>query len=448
MKTTTEKTNSSTRREFLSTSAKAAAGAALASAIATPAYTAENNTIKLALVGCGDRGTGATAQALSTTGPVKLWAMADFFTDRMPRTLNQLNPKFAAQLEVPLERQFAGLEGFKHAIDALDKSDVVLLATPPAFRPIHVEYAVAKGVHVFMEKSFAVDAPGIRRVFKAGQLAAHKNLKIASGLMSRHYIPLEQAIEQIHQDLIGDVINCWAARMHGPVDFKPRAPGMTELAHQINNYSNFTWLNGTFFVDWLIHNIDVCCWVKNDWPISVQGIGGRQVRTAPDQLFDHYTAEYTFADGTKMPAQGRHITNAYDFFGNFIQGATGCALLGEGQPKPRIFKGHKPASANLLWQYTGAPCQQYQREHDLFFDAIRNDRPYNETERSVKSCMTAIMGRMACESGQMISWEDAFNSNLELAPGLENFTSDSNPPVLPDVRGQYPVAMPGTAKVF
>ncbi|HNQ73041.1 MAG TPA: gfo/Idh/MocA family oxidoreductase [Verrucomicrobiota bacterium] len=449
MKTTSTGTPSaSTRREFLSTSARAAAGAALASAIATRAYAAENNTIKLALVGCGDRGTGATAQALSTTGPVKLWAMADFFADRMSRTLNQLNPKFAAQLDVPLERQFAGLEGFKQAIDALDQGDVVLLATPPAFRPIHVEYAVAKGVHVFMEKSFAVDAPGIRRVLKAGQLAAQKNLKIASGLMSRHYVPLEQAVEQIHRGLIGEVITCWANRMHGPVDFKPRAPGMTELAHQINNYSNFTWLNGTFFVDWLIHNIDVCCWIKNGWPVSVQGIGGRQVRTAPDQLFDHYTAEYTFADGTKMLAQGRHITKAYDFFGNFIQGATGCALLGEGQPKPRIFKGHKPASANLLWQYTGAPCQQYQREHDLFFDAIRNDRPYNETERSVKSCMTAIMGRMACESGQMISWEDAFNSNLELAPGLEGFTSDSSPPVLPDAHGQYPVARPGITRVL
>lgn len=446
--TATKRTVTSTRREFLSTSAKAAAGAALARAIAARAYAAENNTIKLALVGCGGRGSGAVAQALSTAGPVKLWALADFFPERMQHTLNHLKPKFAQQLDAPPERQFSGLDGFKHAIDALDRGDVVLLATPPAFRPIHVDYAVAKGVHIFMEKSFAVDAPGIRRVLRAGQLAAQKNLKIASGLMSRHYVPLEQAVAQIHQGLIGDVITCWANRMHGPVDFKPRAPGMTELAHQINNYSNFTWLNGTFIVDWLIHNIDICCWIKNDWPVAVQGIGGRQVRTAPDQLFDHYTAEYTFADGTKLLAQGRHITNAYDFFGDVIQGATGSAILGEGQSKPRLFKGHKPSSANLIWQYTGAPCDQYQREHDLFFDAIRNNRPYNETEYSVKSCFTAIMGRMACESGQMISWDDAFHSDLELAPGLENFTSNSNPPVLPDAHGQYPVAMPGVTKVF
>jgi len=437
-----------TRREFLSTSAKAVAGAALASAIATKAYAAENNTIKVALVGCGGRGGGAVAQALSTQGPTKLWALADFFADRVQSTLKNLKPKFEKQLDVPPERQFSGLDGFKKAIDSLDKGDVVLLATAPAFRPIHLEYAVAKGLHVFMEKSFAVDAPGTRRVLKAGEEAAKKNLKIASGLMSRHYLPLEEAVRQIHDGAIGDVITCWANRMHGPVGFKPREPGMSELAHQINNYSNFTWLNGTFIVDWLIHNIDICCWIKNDWPVSVQGIGGRQVRTDPDQLFDHYTAEYTFADGTKMLAQGRHITNAYDFFGDFIQGAKGCAILGEGQSKPRLFKGHKPASANLAWQYTGAPCDQYQREHDLFFDAIRSNKPYNETERSAKSCFAAIMGRMACESGQMISWEEAFASNLELAPGLENYTKDSNPPAMPDANGKYPVALPGSAKVL
>ncbi|MBE0541177.1 MAG: Gfo/Idh/MocA family oxidoreductase [Verrucomicrobia bacterium] len=436
------------RREFLKTSSKAAAGAALASTIATPAYTAENNTIKVALVGCGGRGGGAVAQALSTKGPTKLWALADFFGHRVQSTLNNLKPQFAKQLDVPPDRQFTGLDGFKQAIDSLDRGDMVLLCTPPAFRPGHLEYAVAKGLHVFMEKSFAVDAPGIRRVLKAGEEASRKNLKIAGGLMSRHSLPLEEAVRNIHDGMIGDVITCWANRMHGPVGFQPRGPGMTELAHQIANYSCFTWLNGSFIVDWLIHNIDICCWIKNGWPVSVQGIGGRQVRTDPDQLFDHYTAEYTFADGTKMLAQGRHITNCYDFFGNLIQGAKGCAILGEGQPRPRLFKGHRPASANLLWQFTGEPYDQYQREHDLLFDAIRNDKPYNETERCAKACLTAIMGRMACESGQMISWDDAIASNLELAPGLENFTNESNPPVMPDADGKYPIAMPGSAKVL
>jgi predicted dehydrogenase len=444
----TSELSGTTRREFLKNSTKAAVGTALASTLAARAYSGENNTIKIALVGCGGRGGGAVAQALSTKGPTKLWAMADFFEHRVTSTLNSLRPKYAEQLDVPPDRQFSGLEGFRKAIDSLDKGDVVLLCTPPAFRPMHLEYAVSKGLHVFMEKSFAVDAPGIRRVLKAGEEAARRNLKIAGGLMSRHYTPLEAAVQQIHDGLIGDVITCWANRMHGPVGFKPRAPGETELAHQIANYSCYTWLNGSFIVDWLIHNIDVCCWIKNSWPLSVQGIGGRQVRTDADQLFDHYTAEYTFADGTKLLAQGRHITNGYDSFGDLIQGAKGCAILGEGQPKPRLFKGHQPSSENLLWHYTGAPCDHYQREHDLLFEAIRNDQPWNETERCAKSCLTAIMGRMACESGQLITWDEALASNLELAPGLDNFTMESKPPVVPDASGKYPIAVPGITKVL
>ncbi|HEY9175210.1 MAG TPA: gfo/Idh/MocA family oxidoreductase, partial [Verrucomicrobiae bacterium] len=355
---------------------------------------------------------------------------------------------FEKQLDVPPDRVFSGLDGYRRAIDSLDQGSVVLLATPPAFRPIHFEYAIQKGMHVFMEKSFAVDAPGIRRVLRTGELAREKNLKVASGLMSRHYLPLEQAIGQVHQGAIGEVITAYAYRMHGPVGFSPKQPGMTELAHQIANYSNFTWLNGSFIVDWLIHNIDVCCWAKNAWPVSVQGMGGRQVRQEPDQLFDHYAAEYTFPDGTRMVAQGRHITKCWDFFGDVLHGTTGCAVLGEGQTDPKLFKGHQPTSANLLWRYKGEPCDQYQREHDLFFDAIRKDQPYNETERSAKSCFTAIMGRMACESGQLITWDDAIQSELELAPGLENYTMASNPPVMPDAAGKYTVAMPGVTKVI
>jgi predicted dehydrogenase len=441
--TSTSDPNRTTRREFLRTSGTALAGAALASAIARPGYTAENNTLKVALVGCGGRGTGAAAQALSTQGPTKLWAVADVFEHRVQSSLGNLRAKHEQQMEVPVERQFIGLDGFKKAIDSLNKGDVVLLATAPAFRPIHLEYAVQKGVHVFMEKSFAVDAPGIQRVLKAGEEAKQKNLKIAGGLMSRHYQPLEEAIQRIHEGMIGPLITCWAYRMHGPVGLGSRQPGTKELAYQIANYSCFTWLNGSFIVDWLIHNIDVCCWAKNSWPVSVQGMGGRQVRQDADQLFDHYEAEYTFADGTRFVAQGRHIANCYDFFGSILQGATGSAVLGENQPKPRVFKGHQQTSDNLIWSYKGGPCDQYQREHDLLFDAIRNDQPYNETERCAKSCFTAIMGRMACESGKLITWDEAFASKLELAPGLENYTWDSNSPVMPDPNGRYPIALPG-----
>ncbi len=440
--------NLTTRREFLKTSSTALAGAALASAIPRPGYAAENNTIKIALVGCGGRGRGAAAQALSTRGPTKLWAVADVFEERIQSGLAEISRGHEAQVEVPPERQFVGLDGFKKAIDSLDKGDLVLLATPPAFRSMHFEYAVQKGVNVFMEKSFAVDAAGIRRVLKTGELAKAKNLKVATGLMSRHYSPLEEALAKIHEGVIGEVITSWAYRMHGPVGLVPRQAGMNELAYQIKNYSCFTWLNGSFIVDWLIHNIDVCCWAKDAWPVSVQGMGGRQVRQDADQLFDHYAAEYSFADGTRMVAQGRHINNCWDLFGDVIQGTKGVAVLGEGQPKPRIFKGHKQASENLIWSYKGPECDHYQREHDLLFEAIRNDQPYNEVERSAKSCFAAIMGRMACESGKMITWEEALASKVELAPDLQNCQWDSNPPIMPDANGKYPIAMPGQSQVL
>lgn len=435
------------RREFLKTSSKALAGAALAAAVARPGYTAEDNTINIALIGCGGRGTGAAAQALSTQGPVKLVAVADVFDHRMKNSLKQLQQKFGAQVDVPAERQFLGLDGYQKAMAAVGQGGLVLLTTPPAFRPIHFSHAVDKNLNVFMEKSFAVDAPGIRRVLQTGEEATKKNLKVAGGLMSRHNQSLADAIAQIHDGLIGEVITAWAYRMHGPVGVSGKQPGMGEVPHQIANYSCFTWLNGSFIVDWLIHNIDVCCWVKNAWPVSVQGMGGRQVRTDADQLFDHYAAEYTFADGTRLMAQGRHINNCFDFFGDVIHGSKGSAVLGEGITHPLLYKSHRQAQDNIAWQPAKASRDAYQVEHDLLFAAIRNNQPYNETERCAKSCFTAIMGRMACESGKKLTWDEAFKSDRELAPGLANLTLDGPPPAsaAPDDKGAYPVAMPGKA---
>jgi len=439
---------STSRREFLKKTSGALAGATLAGAIGTRAYSAEQNTIRIALVGCGGRGTGAAVNALSTKGPTQLVAMADVFDNRLQTSLKSLSKQFPGQLDVPRDRRLPGLDGYKKAIDAIAPGGVVILATPPAFRPIHLEYAVARGCHVFMEKSFAVDAPGIRRVLKAGEQAAKKNLKIAGGLMSRHYTPLELAVSKLHEGIIGNVITCWAYREHGPVGLAPKAPGMSELAHQIRNYSCFTWLNGSFILDWLIHNIDVCCWCKNAWPVSAQGQGGRQARTHPDQLFDHYSVEYTFPDGTRLLAQGRHMDNCWGFFGDIIHGSKGSAVLGEGIPKPRIFKGHLQTSENVIWEYDGPRHNAYQKEHDLLLEAIRKDIPYNETERSAYAAMAGILGRMAAESGQVITWEQAMASNLELAPGLDHYTMESDPPAMPSAQGRYPVAMPGQTKVL
>jgi predicted dehydrogenase len=423
--------------------ASAAATLSLDTALASRAHAGCDSTIPIALVGCGGRGTGAAVNALSTAGPTKLVAMADLFRDRLEGSLKQLGDQFSSQLEVPPDSQFLGIGAFRSAIDAVAPGGVVLLATPPAFRPIHLEYAVERGVHVFMEKSFAVDAPGIRRVLKAGEAAKARNLKIAGGLMSRHFEPLEHAIDRIHQGDIGEVVTCWAYRMHGPVGFSPRPVAMPELEHQIRNYSCFTWLNGSFILDWLIHNLDVCCWAKGMWPESAQGQGGRSTRTEPDQLFDHEMVEYTFPDGTRLLAQGRHMDQCWGFFGDMIQGTAGCAVLGEGVSNPRLFRGFKPASGNLLWQSGGPALSAYQREHDMFFHAVREDLSYNEADRCASAALTGILGRMAVESGKRVTWEEALASNLELAPGLDQLELESAPPVRPDPQGRYPIAKPG-----
>ncbi len=444
---------SPSRREFLKCSGGALAGSALGgtaliSELSARAYAGEDNTIKMVLVGCGGRGTGAAANALATKGPKKLVAMADVFENKLEGSYKRLSGQFADEVDVPPDRRFIGLDGFKKAIDLLDEGDLVLLTTPPMFRPIHLEYAVEKGRHVFMEKSFAVDAPGIRRVLKAGEAAKKKNLKIAGGLMSRHSIPLQEAVSQIHDGIIGEVITIWAYRQHGPVGFRPKPEEMSELAHQISNYSCFTWVNGSFILDWLIHNLDVSCWVKDAWPVSAQGQGGRETRTNADQMFDHFAVEYTFPDGTKLLAQGRHMAGCWGFFGDVVHGTKGSAVLGEGQTKPRIYKGHNQTAENLIWEFKGNARNHYQVEHDVLFEAIRQDKPHNEADRCAKAAMTGILGRMAAESGKMVTWDEAMASNLELAPGLEEYTWESDPPAMPDEQGNYPIAKPGFTKAL
>jgi predicted dehydrogenase len=421
----------------------------MAHGLGSPTHAADpDQPVRVALVGCGGRGTGAADNALSTSGPVSLVAMADVFPDRLDSSLSQLQAAHSPRLDVPPERRFLGIDAYKKAIEAVGPGGLVLLSTPPAFRPIHLEYAVANGCHVFMEKSFAVDAPGIRRVLAAGEAAKAKNLKIAGGLMSRHSTPLEQAVDQIHAGAIGQVVNCWAYRMHGPVGFRPKAEGESELEHQIRNYSCFTWLNGGFLLDWLIHNLDICCWIKGSWPVAAQGQGGRQLRDAPDQMFDHMAVEYEFPDGTKLLAQGRHMDHCWGFFGDHIQGTTGMAVLGEGITEPKLYRGWKVEDSARIWEYTGAPANAYQKEHDLLFDAIRNDRPYNEAERCAFAALTGILGRMAYESGRRVTWDEAFNSDLVLAPELDALTLTSAPPVAPDAQGRYPVAEPGRTTAF
>jgi len=436
------------RRDFLARSGGAMAAMSALQALAPGAYAQENNTIKVALVGCGGRGGGAAVNALSTKGPTQLVALADVFENRLKGTLGHLSKNHKDKVDVPPERCFVGFDAYRKAIDAVAPGGVVILATPPGFRPFHFEYAVEKGVNVFMEKSFGVDAPGIRRVLKAGQEAAKKNLKVVGGLNQRYSFSNQEAIKQLQGGIIGELVTGYAYRMHGPVGFAPKGKDESDLSHQIRNYSNFTWLNGSFILDWLIHNLDVICWAKNAWPASAQGHGGRQQRTEPDMLFDHYIVEYTFPDGTRMIAQGRHQNGTWGFFADVIHGATGCATLGEGVGQARICKGHHLKRENAVWEYKGGN-NSYQTEHDVLFEAIRENKPQNDTERCAYAAMTGILGRMAAESGQVVTWEQALASELVQGPGVENLKSlDDPPPVKPNAEGRYPIAMPGVTKAL
>ncbi len=436
-----------TRREFLR-HGLTATGAALVPGITAGVHAAGDETIKVALVGCGGRGTGAASQALRTSGPVKLWAMADLFEDKIKTSLRHLlkgQPSaydreaykgFADRIDVPPERQFVGFDAYKHAIDS--GVDVVILATTQHFRPEHFEYAVRQGKHVFMEKPLAVDAPGVRRVLAANEEAKRKNLKVVVGLMNRHNARIQETIERAKDAAIGRIqyFRCyWNTGFLR--DTPPRPAEQTEMVYQLRNPYHFVWLSGDYLVDALIHNIDLCLWVKGSPPVTAQGIGGRQFRleTQRGDIFDHHAVEFTFEDGVRMFAECRQISGCWNHSGAHAHGVAGEADIVRGR-----IEGDK------IWRFRGRIPNPYQVEHDVLFDAIRNDKPHNETEYAAIATMTAIMGRMASYSGQIIRWDQALNSPVTYKP--DRYAFDATPPVVAGENGLYPVAMPGITKLL
>ena len=341
------------RREFLEFSGKVAAASALAGIAIPWVHAAESRPIRLALVGCGSRGTGAVANAFSTAGgPVKLYAMADLFDARLQSSLKYATEQFKEKTDVVVERRFLGFDAYKKAIDCLSPGDVALLTTPCAFRPLHFEYAVKKGVNVFMEKSFAPDAPGTRRVFKAAEESEKKNLKVACGFMWRHSTAREEVVKRIHDGAIGEVHTLRIYRVHGPAHCPRRPENVNELAFQIQSPFSFNWATGGFFVDWHCHNVDQACWVKGAWPVSAQGMGGRCYPEAGN-LFDHYTVEYTFADGAKLFAFSRHMPGCWGTYADYAHGSNGSAVIMSNlsQPLPRIYRSQRMVDEDLVWKY-------------------------------------------------------------------------------------------------
>jgi predicted dehydrogenase len=445
-----------TRRDFIKTTGTLAAASALAGIAIPHVHAAGSDVIRLALVGCGGRGTGAVADALSTapSGPIKLIAMADAFQERLTTSYDALSKQPAGLIDVG-DRKFVGLDAYKKAMDCLKPGDVVILATPPAFRWPHFQYAIQKNLNVFMEKPVTVDGPTSKRMFQLGEEAAKKNLKVGVGLMCRHCKARAQLKEQIVDGKIGEIILMRAYRMHGPVGFfasDPKPAGISDLMYQIQRFHSFLWASGGCYSDFYIHNIDECCWMKGAWPVKAQALGGRHYRgDSIDQNFDIYSVEYTFEDGTKLLLDGRCINGCHDEFASYAHGTKGLAIISTASHSPakcRIFKGQNVKSDDLLWRAMRDEPNPYQVEWADLVSAIRQNKEYNEVKRGVQASLITSMGRMAAHTGQVITYEDILNCDHEFAPGLDKLTENSPAPLKAGANEKYPVPMPGISKKY
>ena len=449
----------SSRRQFL----VAAAGSALAGAVIPRVHAAGNDTMQIALVGCGGRGTGAIRDAFSTAslGPIKLVAMADVFESKLKNSHGVLsnNPEVSTLVDVPEERRFLGFDAYKNAMDCLKPGDVVILATPPAFRWVHFTYAIEKGLNVFMEKPVTVDGPTSKRMLELGEEAAKKNLKVGVGLMSRHSKALQELAQRIQDGEIGDIILMRGYRMHGPVgsfSSPPKPEGMSDLRYQIQRFHSFLWASGGNYSDFYIHIIDHLCWMKNAWPVKAHALGGRHYRqsaegaTYVDQNFDAYAVEYTFADGTKFNFDGRCMNGCQNIYSSYIHGTKGLAIgssRGDCGLPSSIFKGQSPNLRLALGiQRQSGRAEPLSERMERPDHAIRNDKPYNEVKRGVEASLVTSMGRMAAHTGQDITFDQMLNGDHEFAPGLDQLTENSPAPLQCGPDGKYPVPMPGITR--
>ncbi len=435
------------RRSFLKGAGSAAVGASLAAGLAARAYAAEDNTIHLALIGCGGRGGGAAVNAFKAPGgPVKLVTMADLFENRLQRSLHHLSKAFKAKVDVPPERQFIGFDAYRKAIDCLRPGDIALLTGYTAWRVVHLDYAVQKGVHVFMEKPFAVDPPAVRRMIQAGEAAKKKNLKIAAGLMCRHSVARQELIKRIRDGAMGQIQLIRAYRMGGGGRVGPRKPDVDELLWQIRHRVAFLWPSGGLFGELTIHQIDEICWLKDAWPVAAHGLGGRAPNNkSVGQIFDTYSIEYTFADGTKALAVARYIPRCYRNFATYVHG-TKCAAQFSGNvhaPTVLSYKDQRMTRENIDWRAGREPYGPHQAEWNVLLEAIRGDRPHNEARRAALANLAEIIGRAAVHSGKIITWDKALASNFQFYADIDTLDFDTPPPVRADAQGRYPVPIPG-----
>jgi len=437
-------TISTSRRDFLRKSTAAAAGTALAGglSVARSAHAQGSDVIKIALVGCGGRGTGAAVNALNNkaTSNVKLVAMADAFRARLDSSLRAIQSRCKDKVDVPDERKFIDLDCHEGVMEC--DVDMVLLCSPPGFRPMQFEAAVKAGKHAFMEKPVATDSPGVRKIMAANEEARKKGLAVAVGHHLRHEQKHIEVVKRIHAGEIGDLKYTRAYFNSGGVWVRPRKPDQTEMQYQVMNWYYFTWLGGDHIVEQHVHDLDACNWINGDMhPVEANGMGGRQVRMGKEhgEIFDHHCVEFTYENGVKMFSQCRHQPGCWGSFSEHAHGTKGSAnIQGHGTSTLNV-DGKEPMS----WRRT---ADGHQTEHDDLFAALTAGKPYNEGDHGAASTMTAILGRMATYSGKIVKWDEALDSQLDLTP--KNLAWDADTLVRPNAEGFYACAMPGVTKAW
>ncbi len=422
----------SSRRDFLKTGAAVAGTVGLNLSMNAGAFAAGGDQLKVGLVGCGGRGTGAAQQALTADSQVKLTAVADVFPQSIENALGQLkaNKRIADQVAVTDEFKFVGLESYKKLIDSCD---VVLLASPPGFRPYHLRAAVEAGKHIFTEKPMATDGPGVRSVIESVKIAKEKKLGMVAGFCWRYDLPRRELFKRIHAGEIGEVLAAYGTYLTGPV--KPMPPASTrpkdisDLEWMVRNWYNFTWLSGDGLVEQAIHTVDWLQWVAKDAPpTKCTAVGGRQIPAHGGNIFDHIEVNYEWENGMRGFMAQRQISGCHSENSLYVMGTKGHArIAGFGKDAVSI-------SGTNSWKYEGPSPDMYQQEHDEFFDSIRTGKPINDGDRMVTSTLTGIMGRMAGYTGKQVTWDMALNSKEVLVPEIKSWN---------DVVKVAPMAQPG-----
>jgi myo-inositol 2-dehydrogenase / D-chiro-inositol 1-dehydrogenase len=424
--------NHASRRQFIGGSAAGLGAMAFPAVIKAQGATQE---FRVGLIGCGGRGSGAANQTLSVTGPnIKLVAMGDVFADRVTSAHEQLKNQHGARVEVPESNRFVGFDAYEKIL-AMPDVNVVILATPPGFRPFQIEAAVKAGKHIFTEKPVCVDSFGAQLCMSAAKEADAKGLKIVAGLQRRYQTSYLESYKRFQDGLIGDIVS---ARVYWN-DTRPwvrdRMPDDTEMSYQLRNWYHFNWLSGDNIVEQHIHNIDIANWFLGDkHPTKARGVGGRQVLTEAKygEIFDHHCVEF-FYDDLVVHSYCEHVPNTWATVSEVIVGTKGVLYAGSHA------KDHK---GQTIWRHRGdSDPNPYQYEHDMLYKHIIENTPKNDLHYVTNSSMTAILGRYATYSGKEISWDEAINSNLRLSP--DTFGMDVKPKCLPDANGAYPVAKPG-----